>query len=160
MNAVIKASVALVILVAVLSLGLAMSGMHKTNLIMSQLIGITLAIVINVACVYWGLKQTAAENGYGKQLLNALMIGVIGGVLVFAFTVLMLSVLMPGYLEEAKQAALDLLESAQLPQAQLDAQMQALEQATPVSQAIPSMIGTLFTSLISGAIIAIFKRRK
>jgi hypothetical protein len=36
----------------------------------------------------------------------------------------------------------------------------ALEEMTPVSLARPGLLGTLFTSLIAGAIIGIFLRKK
>ena len=161
MNAVIKASLALVVSVAVLSLLLAFSGLHESSPMLAQLAFLLPAILLNAGCVFWGLKMTAAENTYGKQLLNGALIGIIAGVLIFAFSYLMLTVLMPDHLEQTKQATVSWLESQpQIPQTTLDAQIAKIETTTPASQALSGLIGTFFTSVIVGAIIAIFIRKE
>jgi hypothetical protein len=160
MNAVVKAGVGLFVLVAVLTLILAFVGLHNTSPILAQIAFLIPAIVINGVCIFWGLSQTAADNGYLKQLLNAVLIGVGGGVLIFLFSWVLLTTLMPGYLEEVKTATIEWLESAGLPEQQLESQVQRVEATTPVSQAIGGLVGTLGTSVVLGAIIAIFKRRK
>lgn len=47
-----------------------------------------------------------------------------------------------------------------LPEDKVQAQIAAMDQITATSQARNGATGTLVTSLIAGAIIAIFKRRK
>jgi hypothetical protein len=107
--------------------------MHESNPVVGGLLFIALAIVFNVGCVFWGLKQTASQNGYLQQLLAAAGIGLVAGVLIFVFSFLMLTVLMPDYLEQSK---------------------------SPVGEATGGLIGTFFTSLIVGAIVGIFLRKK
>jgi len=116
--------------------------------------------VINVGCIFWGLKLTAADNGYGKQLLNALLIGVVAGLLIFAFSMINLTLLFPDYLDESSLATIEFLESRELPEQVLQAQVAKLEERTNVGEARNGAIGTIVTSLIIGAIVAIFKRKK
>ena len=113
----------------------------------------------NVSPVVWALKQTAGENGYGRQLGNAALIGLIGGVLVFAGSMLLFTVF-PNYLEEFKTAQIAGLEQWNLPEDRLEAQIAQIEAVTPVRSSLQGAIGTLFTSLIVGAIVAIFQRKK
>lgn len=46
------------------------------------------------------------------------------------------------------------------PQDEYRRQLQALESTTAMSQSIPGGIGTFFTSLVVGVIVAVFRRRK
>jgi hypothetical protein len=159
MAAVLKASVALTVLIALLTIVLAVTGLHK-NPIVGGLGGIAVAILFNIGCVLWCLKQTASENGYGKQFLNGLFIGVIAGALIFIVSWVMLTVVFPHYLAEVQQANIELLRSAGMPDEQLQARVASIEAATPVSQSLAGLVGTLVTSVIAGAIIAIFRRKK
>ena len=110
--------------------------------------------------MFLALRQTARDNTYFQQLLNGVLIGAIAGVLIFLSSWLMLSVVFPNYLEEAREGTIAFLESVEVPDAQLDAQIEKLEQMTPLSQAVPGLIGTFFTSLFLAAIVGIFQRKK
>jgi hypothetical protein len=159
MNAVLKGSVALAVTVALVSILIAVTGLH-TNPMVSGLVSILVFVLCTVAAVVWVLKQTAAENSYGRQLLNGLLLGVVSGVLIFVFSWLLLTVVFPNYLDESKDATIALLENAGMPEAQLDAQIAKVEAATPISNAFSGTIGTIITSLIVSAIVAIFIRKK
>ena len=158
MNTVVKASVALVAVVMLISLVMYFTGLHENPLI-GGLGSLVLLIGANVAIVFWALKQTSAENGYLRQLGSAALIGLIGGVLVFLGSMLLLTVL-PDYLEDMKTMQVASLEQFNLPDDVMDKQIEKIEAVTPVSSSMQGMIGTFFTSLIIGAIIAIFKRKK
>lgn len=67
---------------------------------------------------------------------------------------------LPDYLEDVKTAQIVSLEAFNLPEDKVDKQITKIEAITPVSSAMQGMIGTFFTSLIVGAIVAIFKRKK
>ena len=158
MNTVVKASVAIVVVVMVISLVMYFTGLHENPLI-GGLGSLVLLIGATIAIVFWALKQTASENGYLRQLGNAALIGLIGGVLVFLGSMLLLT-LLPDYLEEMKTMQIASLEQWNLPDDAMDKQIAKIEAVTPVSSSMQGMIGTFFTSLIIGAIIAIFKRKK
>ncbi len=105
------------------------------------------------------MKQTP-DNGYGKQLLQGLLIGLVAGVLILVFSWVNLSVLFPDYLEQSKTATIEWLESMNLPEQQLEAQVAQIEGQSVTGQAVSGLIGTVITSLIVGAVIAIFVRKK
>jgi len=158
MSSVIKASVTLAVLVTIVSVVFAAAGMHHT-----PMLGIVLLVVViglDVGCVIWALSPTAAENGYGKQLLNAVIFGVVAGALIFGSSLLQTTVLFPDYIEESTTATIEMYESMGMPEAQLQKAVEKIESTTPVSAALQGTIGTFFTSLIVGAIVAIFKRKK
>ena len=133
--------------------------MHK-NPILSGLVSIGLFILFNVGAIIWVLKQTAAENGYGKQLVNSLLVGVIAGVLIFVLSWIQLSFLFPDALAEMREGYVATMENAGMPQAQMDAAIAQMEGTTAASQSASGMIGTFITSLIVGAVTAIFLRKK
>ena len=61
---------------------------------------------------------------------------------------------------EMRDSAIAFMESSNMPEASIEAQMLKLDAATPVSQSLPALIGTFITSVVVGAIVAIFKRKK
>ncbi|NIM01574.1 MAG: DUF4199 family protein [Acidobacteria bacterium] len=158
MNTVLKASVAIAVFVALVSTALYLTGLHENPLVSGPGF-LVLVIGATVAIVFWALKQSAGENGYGRQLGNAALIGLIGGVLVFAGSMLLLTVF-PNYLEEVKTAQIAGLEQGNLPEERMEAQIAQIEAVTPVRSSLQGTVGTFFTCLIVGAIVAIFKRKK
>jgi hypothetical protein len=158
MGVAVKASLVLVGLVGLLSVGTIAAGLHKA-VPAGALFFIAAAIIINVVVVLLALRKTASENGYGAQLLNALVIGALGGAMIFGFSILNTTVIFPGSLEESREAQLAFIESADDPPELRDARIQRVNALTPVSQAIPGAIGAFVTSLIAGAITAAFQRK-
>jgi len=97
--------------------------------------------------------------GYLRQLGGGALIGLIGGVLVFLGSMALMKVL-PDYLEDVKTAQIVSLEQFNPSEDVLEKQITKVEAITPVSSSMQGMVGTFFTSLIVGAIVAIFKRKK
>ena len=159
MNPVVKGGIILAVIVFLITVLIGATGMHK-NAIVAGLVSIVIFIGITFGVVFWVLGQTAAESGYGKQVANALLVGVIAGALIFLLQWINLAVIFPNYLEEMGEGMIAMMESAGIPEAQMDAQIAKLEAATPVSQAATGAGFTVGTSLFFGLIVAIFKRRK
>jgi hypothetical protein len=86
--------------------------------------------------------------------------GLIAGVLICAFSMLNLSVLFPNYLEEESTVLIEFIEGTGLPEEAMQARIEQVEARTALRQSISGLIGTFVTSLIVGAIVAIFKRKK
>ena len=158
MKSVVKASVALVVMVMVVSVLMYVTGLHENPLI-GGLGSLLLVIAANVGVVFWALKQTAAENGYMRQLGNGVLIGLIGGVLVFLGSMALLTAI-PDYLDDMMEMQISSLEQWNLPEDVMEQQIAKIEAITPVSSSLQGLFGTFFTSLIVGAIVAIFKRKK
>jgi CDP-diglyceride synthetase len=157
MNSVIKASVALAVLVTIISVIFTAAGLHKSAIIFAMPL---VFVVLNLGCIFWALSSNAAANGYGKQLLNAAVFGVIAGVLIFGSSMLQSKVIFPDSTEETKTAMIEFLEDRGLPEEQLQDQVDKIEASTPEKGALQGLIGTFLTSLVVGAIVAIFKRKK
>ncbi len=158
MKSVVKASVALVVVVMVISVLMYVTGLHENPLI-GGLGSLLLVIAANVGVVFWALKQTAAENGYVRQLGNGVLIGLIGGVLVFLGSMVLLTAI-PSYLDDVTAMQISSLEQWNLPEDVKEQKIAKIEAVTPVSSSMAGLMGTFFTSLIVGAIVAIFKRKK
>ncbi len=159
MHITLKASLILAGLVALLSILIYVTGLHA-SFVAGQATFLLGAVAINAGVVIWALRQTAAENGYGRQLANAGVIGVAGGVLIVLVSWLLLSVVFPDVLDEARQGAVEYLRASGAPADEIGRQQATLEAATPMSQSLPGGLGTLFTSLITGAIVAVFQRQR
>lgn len=159
MNVVVKASLILAGAVAVLSIVVYATGLHQSFLV-SQIVFLVGAIALNAGVVIWALGKTASENGYGKQVANAAGIGVLGGVLIILVSWLLLSTVFPDVLAEMRQGAITYMDSAGMSEEQVARQMEALDSTTPWSQSVTGGVGTFFTSLVCGAVYAIFKRKK
>ena len=160
MKNLVKAAVTLAVLVAVLSVVIALVGLHRTSPMLAQVAFFVPVVILNIGCVVWGLKGTAATSGYVRQVGNGILIGVIAGVLIFGFSLLMLTVLMPGYLDEMKQATIEWLQTADVADETRQKQIVTVEGTTATSQSIAGLFGTLATSLVAAVIAAIFLRRK
>ena len=153
----IKPAVILGVGVILLSTLTIATGMH-TNVALQQALFLGAAIGMNVAVIIWALRGNAAENGYAAQLGISALVGLIAGVIIFIGSYVLTTVVFPDALSETADAMLPLLEQAGMSEEQIDARMAKME--SPVSNALPGLIGTFVTSLVVGAVVAIFFRRK
>ena len=145
-------------IVTVLTLLIAVTKIY-TIPVFAAIGAILLFTLINIVVVFLGLSRTAADHGYGKQVLNALIIGLVGGLTIALTSYIQLNFVFADYIEEFGNSALDFWAGMMPPEA-LEKAQQDMEAQTPVSQALQGMMGTIVTSLISGLIVAVFKRRK
>lgn len=158
MSAVLKWSVILVALVTLMNLIFVGTGMHANPLV--GILGIVLAVVFNLGVVIMLLRETRPDCGYGKQLLNSILLGLVAGVLIFATSFLVLSVLFPNSIPEMIDGTIAFLESAPLDDETRQTQITAVQETTAMAQARAGLLGTFFTSLLVGAILAVFLRKK
>lgn len=158
MNPALKGGVILAVAVGLVTIVWTAAGLHEKPMLGLVVLGIF--ILLTAGLLVWTLKQTAPESPYGKQLLNSLIFGVVAGVLIFVISWVNAAVLFPNAIEEQGAAALEFMQGMNMPEDALQAQIDKLDQVTPVSQAFQGTIGTVVTSLIIGAIAAIFVRKK
>lgn len=116
-----------------------------------------LVILIEIAVLIWGLKQSSTENSYGQQVLAGTAMSVLAGVFLFAFSLLLTTVLFPDLINEMKTVQTQMLKQAGRSEAEISA---ALSLQTPMIQAILGLIGTVVTGILASLIIAIFMRKK
>lgn len=157
MGAVLKWSLVLVVIVTALSAVIGMAFEPGNSL--GSVIFLPLAIGLNVGCVFMALKETAAENTYGKQLMLAIVIGVISGVLIFATSYMLYTTMLTAHVDFAIDQASDQILAQGLPADQEEQQLTFIQGFMPLLAAIPGLLGTLVTSITAGAIIAAFKKK-
>lgn len=160
MKQVIISALVLTALVAVLSLLLAASGMHRNNPIGANIAFLVPAILLNIGCIVWALRATAPGAGYLRQVGNGTLLGLVAGVLIFAFSMFMLTVLMPSYLGEVQESTIAWLQAQQIPDEVRAQQIEAIKNTGTVQNSLGGLIGTFSTSIVTSLVAAIFLRRK
>ena len=146
------------VVVAALGYVLAILGMHVNPIMPTVFVG--LAMIVNVVCVFMALRATAETAAWGGQFVNALVVGGIGAVLILLGSWSMTALVFPEYYAQMAEATRVTLESANLPEEIVAAQIEMIESTTPFSSALNGAIGALVTSAVAGAIIGAFKRKK
>jgi hypothetical protein len=116
-----------------------------------------LVILIQVLILIWGLRQTAAQKGYGGQVLVGTGASIIAGIFLFLYTLLAITVLFPNLISEMRAMATQALEAAGQTKDQIAA---ALALQAPLNQAIQGFLGTVITGFLASLVIAIFVRKK
>ena len=153
MNTPVKYGVILGVVVGVLGFAIPALGLH-TNMLAS--VGFLVAVIaINIVVVILALRQTATDSGYGRQIVNGLVVGVVGAVIVFLGSWVTTVVVFPSYLDEVAQGTRTSLAALGLSAEQIEAQV---GDGSAVGSAFQGAIGTVVTSVVVAAIVAIFKR--
>jgi hypothetical protein len=117
-------------------------------------------VLIEIAVLVWTLRRTAAEGRtYGQQVVAGVVASVVGGVLIFAGSFLITTVLEPGYFSEIKAMGVQLARGAGQGEAEVQALLDAPLQ-TPAQGALGGLIGTVATGLLVSLILAAFLRVK
>jgi hypothetical protein len=116
-----------------------------------------LVILIQIAVLIWGMRQTATDNKYGKQLLFGTLASAIAAVFILVYSLFLMMVLVPNLIGEIKAMQTAALRTAGRTEAEIAVAM-ALQ--TPLIQACQGFLGTIVTGFLASAVIAIFVRRK
>jgi len=119
-------------------------------------------IVIQIVILLWALRQTAGAGAtYGAQVWNGTLVSLVGGVIIFASSILFTTVFFPKYFEELRTIQTQMLRQAGQSEAQIKAAVDATAAtATPFFQALFGFIGTVATGVVVSAIAGVFLRRK
>ena len=134
MNNALKWGVILAAVVTVINLVFLAMGLHANPIF--SLLAVGLFAIVNIVVIVVALMKSRAEKGYGGQLVQSLLIGVVGGVCIFLASYVMLSFVFPDAIAEAQEGAIAMLESAGLPEAQLEANIEKIEGKTAMGDAI------------------------
>lgn len=157
MNPPVKFGLILGIVVAALGYLVPILGLHTNPIMPTVFVGA--AVVVNMVCVFLALRQTAANAAWMRQVVNALVVGGIGAVLIFAGSWTMTTLAFPDYYAEYAAAAHEMLAATGLPEEQVAAQMAAIEGTTPAGSAFSGALGAVITSVVAGAVVGAFKRQ-
>ncbi len=118
-------------------------------------------IPIQIFLLVLGLKSSAAENAYGKQVGSGTLASILAAVLIFGGSILFTTVVFPFYFEELRTLQATMLEKAGKGPAEIRAEVEAMATTqTPFLQALFGAIGTVVTGLVASLVIAAFARKK
>ncbi len=149
-----KAGLAIGVLCAVWEIIMAATGWITSPDLMNLFY---LVILIQVGVMVWGLKLRAAERSYGRQVLDGTCMSVIAGAFLFAFSLLLTTVLFPDLIDRMKAVQMQSLKNAGRSEVEIS---QRLALQTPLIQALMGFAGTVLTGVLASLVIAVFARRK
>jgi hypothetical protein len=120
-----------------------------------------LVIPIQIALLVFGLRSSAAENGYGKQVLSGTVASLLASALIFGGSILFTTVAFPNYFDELRAVHSSMLEKAGKSPEEIRTEVEAMAATqTPLLQALFGAIGTIVTGFVSSLVIAAFARKR
>lgn len=120
-----------------------------------------LVIPLEIAVLVMALRTEAHTAGYGKQVLNGLLVSLVAAPIVFAGSHLLTGVVFPNYFAELKAAGEAMLARAGRTPAQIAEDMaRNAAMYDPMSNAITGAVATVVTGLVGSSIVAAFLRKK
>lgn len=138
MNPILNAGVMIGVLCGLCTFAMGFTGWYRDPSM--NKVFLTAVIVIEVAGLYWGLRQTAREGRtYAGQVVDGTLMAVVAGVIIVASSLVFTLVLFPDYFEAVRSTGAD---------------------STPMSEAMSGFIGTLVTGILASAVIAIWVRAR
>ena len=157
MNPILSTGVLIGVALAAWTFVMGMTGWYKDPRMMSAFF---LVIPIEVACLVWGLRRTAAEGrGYGSQIVAGTMMAIVGRVIIIGSSLVFTTIAYPEYFNELADAQRTVLRARGLPETEIAERVHtAMEGATPMGYALQGFLGTPVTGILASAVIALFLR--
>jgi Protein of unknown function (DUF4199) len=159
MNPILSTGIMIGVLCSLWTMVMGYSGLYKDPSLANLFF---LVILIEIAGLVWGLRQTAREGrGYGGQILAGTMMAIVAGVIIIGSSLLFTTVLFPNYSQELEHMYRTTLQQQGKGEAEIAAAVQANAASwTPMSQAMSGFLGTLVTGILGSAVIGYFVRGK
>jgi TM2 domain-containing membrane protein YozV len=158
MNPILSAGLLIGLLCSAWTFVMGFTGWYKDPAL-GNVLFISVAMVIEVVGLIWGLRRTAPGRTYGGQILAGTMMAIVAGVIIIASSLLFTTVVFPNYFSDIEQAYRAMLQRQGRTDAEIAAAIQAsAASATPMAQAMSGFIGTLVTGIVASAIIGLFLR--
>lgn len=157
MNPVLKAGLLIGVLCGVWIFVLGLTGWYRDPKLANIFF---LVVVIEIAGLIWGLRQTAAEGrSYLAQIVAGTFMSVVAGVVIIAASLTFSMVAFPDYFRELESIERQTLTMQGRTPAEIETALADFRAtATPMSYAMSGFIGTLVTGILASAVIAIFWR--
>lgn len=158
MKPTMKAGIVLGVLVGIWTLLMGYSGWYKDPVLLNVFY---VVILIELGVLIWGLRMTAPENTYWKQVGAGTLISVIGAVIIFCVSLIFTNLLFPNYFEELRTIREEMLRQAGQSEDQIAAALEASRSMeNPVVNALMGVVGTVATGFVASLVIAVFLRKK
>lgn len=122
---------------------------------------ILVVVAYQVALLLWALRETAREGGYGRQVWTGVSISLLASVIVYASSILFVTVVFPTHIQESVAASRQLMAAQGVSPEQIEAVIKAQAPLqTPRASAMAGVFGTVMTGLFTSLIAAVWFRRK
>jgi hypothetical protein len=159
MGITVKSGIVLGVLVGLWTLVMGITGWYKDPVLLNMF---WVVILIQIVLLLWTLRQTASAGArYGSQMWNGTLMSLVGGVIIFASSMIFTTVFFPQYFDELRQIQGQMLKQAGQSDAEIKAVLDAgAATATPFYQALFGFIGTVVTGVVVSAVAGAFLRRK
>ncbi len=158
MSTTVRAGVLLGALVTVWTFVMGFTGWYKDPVMLNLFF---LVILVQIGVLVWTLRATAAGATWGQQVMNGLVVSLVGGVIIIGGSLLFTTVAFPDYFAELQAAQAQMLKTQGLSEADIQAQVAAsAAMQTPVMNALSGFVGTVVTGLVVSAVAGIFLRKR
>jgi hypothetical protein len=158
MNLTVKTGVLIGVLCAAWTYVMGLTGWFKDPTMQAAFF---VVVLIEVALLLWGLRQTAADNSYGRQVVTGTTMAAIAAAILFVNALVFTTIVFPDYFKEIEQAYRQILASQGKSEAEIaEAIRQQASLQTPFVQAMSGAIGTIVTGFVASLLIAIRYRRR
>ena len=159
MNPILSAGILIGVLCGLWTFLMGFTGWYKDPAMMNAFF---VVILIEIAGLIWGLRQTAAQGRtYFGQVVAGTLMAAVAGVIVICSSLLFTTVAFPDYFKELEAAQRRILQVEGRSPAEIEETIRAAAAtSTPMAQAMAGFIGTLLTGILASALIAIGVRRK
>lgn len=158
MNPTLVAGIVLGLLVAAWTFVMGFTGWYRDP---SLLRLFWLVIPFQIGVLLWGLRKTAPQAGYGRQVINGLSISVLASVIIFGSSLCFTTLVFPNYFQELEALGRLKMAQAGLSPDRIEAlvRLQAPWQK-PLPTAFSGALGTWVTGLVTSLVAAIWLKRK
>lgn len=158
MNITLKAGILIGVLCVAWTFVMGFTGWYKDPAMLSAF---WLVVLIEIGVLIWALRQTAAEKSYMQQVIAGSSMALIGGVIIFAGSMLFTTVVFPNYFEELRAIHVHMLQQEGKSEEEIARIVAAsAPMQTSMWNAISGLIGTTVTGIIASALIAIGLRKR
>ena len=158
MTPTVRTGVVLGALVVAWTFVMGLTGWYKDPALLNLFF---LVVLLEILAIYYALRQTAAVNPYGQQLVTGTTVAAVAAVIIFLGSLLFTTVAFPDYFQELQRSGRELFQRQGLTEEEIARRLeQAAAWQTPVMNALQGVIGTLATGVVTSAIFATWLRKR
>ena len=144
--------------VAVVILVFGLAGWHRRYEM--AFVFLAVVILVNTVVVVLCLRERAFAEIWVGQIRNGLIVGVVGGGIIFVASLLATTIVFPDYFAEMAEGYRMAYVEMRLSEDEVADLVTATAATSPIRPAFDGVVGTLVTSLVVAAIAGIWLRKK
>lgn len=158
MSVTVKTALAIGTLCVVWTFVMGVTGWYKHPTLLNLF---WVVVAIEIGCLLWGLRQTAASNGYWQQVGAGSVASAFAGIIVFCGSLVFTTFAFPRYFEEIRAVQAEMLRARGMSDSDIAAAQQlGASLQTPFWQALFGFIGTTVTGFLASLVIAAIHRKR